>query len=73
MLENGRRYVARVVVKVKRDNADIHCFLDDQELVAWNGTLASLSLPSGSPPPPHRVGFGDWNSPCTIDSVRLLK
>ncbi|HEX3998366.1 MAG TPA: RICIN domain-containing protein, partial [Pirellulales bacterium] len=73
VLENGRRYIARVVVKVKGEKADVRCFLDDQDLVAWTGNPASLKFPSDSAIPQRRVGFGDWQSACTIYSVRLLK
>jgi hypothetical protein len=73
MLIFGQRYVARVVVKVENENAQIHCFLDDKELVAWTGKVASLGYYDGWRVPPHRAGMAEFESRTTIYSARLLK
>jgi hypothetical protein len=74
-LENGRRYVVRIVVSVQRDTAKVNCFLDGDELVAWKGKVDSLDQSSAWKTALHRVGVGEWNSPSTIygASVRELK
>ena len=74
-LENGRRYVVRIVVDVQRETAKINCFLDGDELVAWKGKVDSLDQQHAWKTAPHRVGIGEWASPSTIYSaaVRVVK
>jgi hypothetical protein len=70
-LENGHHYVVRIVVKTQRGIAEIHCFLDDKELVNWTGNTSSLSQRSGWKMPLHNVGFIAWQSPSTVYSATV--
>jgi len=74
-LENGRRYVVRIVVNVERDTAKVNCFLDGDELVAWKGKVDSLDQYGPWKIASHRAAVGEWNSPSTIygATVRALK
>ncbi len=70
-LENGHHYVVRIVVKTQRGIAEIHCFLDDKELVNWTGNMSSLSQRPGWKMPLHNVGFIAWQSPSTVYSATV--
>jgi hypothetical protein len=72
-LQNGRRYIARIKVEIQQKIARINCFLDDDELVAWRGNVDSVGPDPVWQIAPHRAGAGDWKSPSTIYSARLVK
>jgi hypothetical protein len=69
VLQDGKRYVVRIVVKVQRERARVVCFLDNKELVAWKGNVNSLDQYGIWRAAAHRAGMGEYHSPVTIYSA----
>jgi hypothetical protein len=72
-LQNGQKYAIRILVKVHNDNAEINCFLNQDQLVAWKGNVNSLNQYNEWKIASHRAGISEWHSPATVYGARLKR